>query len=73
MGLTLGYSLKVPNNGDVLGYFFGSMDGMIFGMYLENTLGPLIESIWNINWYGTGLGDWKHLWQFNWVPYLLLS
>ena len=47
--LTLGYSLEFPNPIAVLGSLFESLTVIMLGMYLENTPGYFLDSIWYIN------------------------
>ena len=50
MGIPLVFPLKYPNLG---------LTGIILSTSLGNPLGPLIDSIWYINWCGPWLGTWK--------------
>ena len=40
--LPLGYPLEYPNPGAVIDSLFGSLNGMILGVYLVNTLESLL-------------------------------
>ena len=47
LGLPLGSPLEYPNPG---------LTGIILDKFFGNLLGYLLESIWNINFFGTWLG-----------------
>ena len=68
--LPLGSPLGCPNPVTVFDYLSGSMDVIILGMYLGNTLGYLIDYICNINWYGPCLGALQLFLHFYWIPSL---
>ena len=67
VGLSLGLPPVYPLESPYLG-----LTGTILAMYLGNTLVSLIDSIWHINWCGTRIDNYQLLWNFNWVPSLLL-
>ena len=49
LGLPIGSTLEYPNPGAMLGSLFGSIVGTNLDMSLGNTIGYLLESIWNVN------------------------
>ena len=56
VGLSLGLPIRSPLDSPNPG-----LTEIILDMYLENPLGYLLESIWNINWCGTWMRTWKFL------------